>query len=54
MKLKPSQEARQQYLLGAVYSKLWRDEDAKNAYENSINADKTSPWAKLASSALEI
>jgi len=54
VKLKPSQEARQKYLLGTVYSKLWRDEDAKGAYENAINADKTSPWAKLASSALDI
>ncbi|MFK5937068.1 MAG: flagellar protein [Sulfurimonas sp.] len=54
IKLEPSQTARQQYLLGTVYSKLWRDEDAKKAYKNAINADKTSPWAKLASSALDI
>jgi tetratricopeptide (TPR) repeat protein len=53
VKLEPSQEARQKYLLGAVYSKLWRDEDAKDAYSASIQADKTSAWANLAKSALD-
>ena len=54
VKLEPTQASRQQYLLGAVYSKLWRDEDAKKAYENAIKADKNSPWANLATSALKI
>jgi tetratricopeptide (TPR) repeat protein len=49
-----TQRARQKYLLGTVYSKLWRDEDAAKAYAESVKADETSPWAKLARSALQI
>jgi len=54
VKLDKNQESRQKYLLGSIYSKLWRDDDAKKAYEDSIKADKTSAWAKLAKSALSI
>ena len=46
--------ARQKYLLGTVYSKLWRDEEAMKAYQESIDADSTSAWAKLAQGAKEI
>ncbi|RLA73339.1 MAG: flagellar protein [Epsilonproteobacteria bacterium] len=46
--------ARQKYLLGTVLSKLWRDEEARVAYEEAIEADKDSPWAKLATSAKDI
>ncbi len=49
-----TQRARQKYLLGTVYSKLWRDEDAKKAYKESMEAEPTSPWGKLAKSAVEI
>jgi len=37
-----------------VYSKLWRDEEATKAYQESIDADSTSAWAKLAQGAKEI
>lgn len=46
--------SRQKYLLGSVYSKLWRDDEATNAYQEAINADKSTAWAKLAKSALEL
>jgi hypothetical protein len=52
-KLSSKQRARQKYLLGFIYSKLWRDEEAINAYEEAINADKESSWAQLAKSAKE-
>ena len=43
--------ARQKYLLGSIYSKLWREDDAKKAYQESIDADSKSPWANLAKDA---
>jgi len=46
--------ARQKYLLGSVYAKLWRDDEATTAYKAAIQADKSSAWAKLAQSALEL
>ncbi|MBC8236629.1 MAG: flagellar protein, partial [Helicobacteraceae bacterium] len=46
--------SRQKYLLGTIYSKLWRELDADKAYDASIKADPTSAWAKLATSAKEI
>jgi len=49
-----STRARQKYLLGTVYTKLWRDEEAKEAYEEAIKADGKSPWAKLSKSAMEL
>ena len=52
--LNAAQRARQKYLLGNVLTKLWRDEEAKEAYKASIAADKNSSWAKLSQSALAI
>lgn len=46
--------ARQKYLLGSVLAKLWRDEEAQKAYQEAIEADKASPWAKLAQDAKSI
>ncbi len=54
VKLSKKERARQKYLKGAVLDKLWRNEDAKKAYEEAIKADPSSPWAKLAKSALEL
>ena len=54
VELSKSDRARQKYLLGTVYSKLWRDEEATKAYQESIDADSTSAWAKLAQGAKEI
>jgi len=52
--LSKSDRARQKYLLGSVNSKLWRDEEAQKAYQESIDADAESAWAKLAKSAKDI
>ena len=52
--LSNTQRARQKYLLGSVYSRLWQDDDAKEAYEATIKADPKSAWAELAKSALQI
>jgi tetratricopeptide (TPR) repeat protein len=52
--LKPSNRAREKYLLGSIYTKLWRDDEAKKAYSESIKADKNSPWAKLSKSAMSL
>ena len=46
--------ARQKYLKGAVLDKLWRNDAAKKAYKEALEADPSSAWAKLAKSALEI
>jgi len=54
LKLTPNQRARQKYLLGTTYSKLWKDEEAKQAYSDAIKADPESAWAKLAKDAKEI
>ncbi len=54
VELNKSDRARQKYLLGTVYSKLWRDEEAMKAYQASIDADSSSAWAKLAQAAKEI
>ena len=52
--LKATERSRQKYLLGRVLNKLWRDDEAKEAYREAIDADPNSAWAKLAKSALEI
>ncbi len=52
--LNNNQRSRQKYLLGSVYSRLWRDDEAKEAYQESINADPKSAWAKLAEEAKNI
>ncbi|MBA1437607.1 MAG: flagellar protein [Epsilonproteobacteria bacterium] len=49
--LKNEDRARQNYLLGSVYAKLWRDQEAQEAYDAAIKADPKSAWAKLAQSA---
>ncbi len=54
LNLTPAQRARQKYLLGSVYEKLWRDADAQKAYEEAIKAKADSPWAKLAQEAKSI
>lgn len=54
IKLSKDDRARQKYLLGSVLSKLWRDDEATKAYEESIQAEPNSPWAKLSQSAKEI
>jgi tetratricopeptide (TPR) repeat protein len=54
VKLNAKERARQKYLLGRVLNKLWRDEEAKKAYNEAIKADPNSAWAKLAESALKI
>lgn len=51
VKLDKEKRARQKYLLGTAYAKLWRDEQAQKAYDDAIAADKESAWAKLAQSA---
>lgn len=54
IKLKKKDKARQLYLLGSVYTKLWRDSDAMMAYDEVIKLDPTSAWAELARSAKSI
>ena len=49
--LSKNDRSRQKYLLGNVYSRLWRDDEAQVAYQESIDADSNSAWAKLAKSA---
>ena len=49
--LTKTDRAREKYLLGTVYTKLWRDDEAQVAYQQSIDADSSSAWAKLAKSA---
>ncbi len=51
IELNTKDKARQQYLLGSVYTKLWRDSDAIKAYDEVIKLDPTSAWAELARSA---
>jgi tetratricopeptide (TPR) repeat protein len=52
--LTPAQKARQKYLLGSVLDKLWRNNAAIKAYNESIKADPKSAWAKLAEDAKKI
>lgn len=54
IELNKNNRARQKYLLGTVLDKLWRNDDAKAAYQEAIDTDKDSAWAKLAKSAKEI
>jgi len=53
VELSKSNRSRQKYLLGAIYEKLWRGEEAQVAYQESIDADASSAWAKLAQGAKE-
>jgi tetratricopeptide (TPR) repeat protein len=52
--LSKEQRSRQKYLLGTVYSRLWRDDEAKQAYQEAIDANPKSAWAKLAQGAMNI
>ena len=54
LKMSHKDMARQKYLLGSVYAKLWRDDEATQAYKAAIKADPKSAWARLAKSALEL
>jgi len=54
VELTPNQRSRQKYLLGTVYDKLWRDDEAVQAYSAAITADPTSAWAQLAKDAKNI
>lgn len=54
VELSKNKRSRQKYLLGSIYEKLWREDEAKQAYQQSIDADATSAWAKLAESAKDI
>ncbi|OHE09705.1 MAG: flagellar protein [Sulfurimonas sp. RIFOXYD12_FULL_33_39] len=51
LELNKNDGARQKYLLGTVLDKLWRNDDAKKAYQEAIDIDKDSAWAGLAKSA---
>ncbi len=53
IELNNNERSRQKYLLGSILEKLWRDDDAKVAYQEAIEADKDSAWAELAKSAKE-
>ena len=52
--LSKSERARQKYFKGATLDKLWRNDEANKAYQEAIDADADSAWAKLALSAQEI
>lgn len=54
VELTPNQRARQKYLLGTIYDKLWRDAEAKQAYLEAIKSDPSSAWAQLAKDAKDI
>ncbi len=54
IKLSNTLRSRQKYFSGSVLSKLWRDDEAKKAYNDAIKADPKSSWAKLAKTALEL
>jgi tetratricopeptide (TPR) repeat protein len=54
LELNSTQRARQKYLLGSVLAKLWRDDESQKAYQEAIDAEPNSAWAKLAKSAKEI
>ncbi|NPA66337.1 MAG: hypothetical protein GXO11_05575 [Epsilonproteobacteria bacterium] len=54
VQLSLEEKSRAYYLKGVVLEKMWRDLEAIKAYKNAIEADKNTPWAKLAQSALDI
>jgi tetratricopeptide (TPR) repeat protein len=54
LELKQKDRVRQKYLLGSVYTKLWRDKQAIEAYEKVIELDPDSVWAELAKSAIDM
>jgi len=52
--LEKNERARQKYLLGNILEKLKRKKEAKKAYQEAMKVQASSPWAKLAKSALEL
>ncbi|MCX6053011.1 MAG: flagellar protein [Campylobacterales bacterium] len=54
VELTNAKRARQKYLLGTSYGKLQKNEDAKKAYQEAIDADPSSSWAKLAKDAQKL
>ena len=54
IELSKTERSRQKYLLGSVYSKLWRDDESKAAYGEAIEAEPSGVWAELATSAKDI
>ncbi len=54
VKLSTKDKARQQYLLGSVYTKLWRDKDAIKAFQEVMKLAPSSSWATLAKDAKSI
>ncbi len=52
--LTPLQKSRQQYLLGTLFEKEWKNKKAKDAFRASIKADKSSPWAQLSKEAINL
>lgn len=54
VELTPNQRSRQKYLLGTTYDKLWRDDEAREAYSEAIKSDPSSAWAELAKDAKKI
>ena len=54
VELEPIKRARQKYILGTILEKLWRNDEAMKAYQEAMDADPKSPWAKLAQDAKSI
>jgi len=52
--LNTHEKARQQYLLGRVYTKLWKDKEAIDAFNEVMKLDPKSSWATLAKDAKAI
>ena len=48
------QKSRQQYLLGTLFEKEWKNKEAKSAFKSSIKADSSSPWAQLSKDAIKL
>lgn len=52
--LSKEQRARQKYLLGSLLQKKGKNSEAKAQFKKSIEANKASPWAKLAADAMKL
>ncbi len=52
--LSKEQRARQKYLLGSLLQKKGKSSEAKAQFKKSIEVNKDSPWAKLASDAMQL
>lgn len=51
--LSNTQKSKQQYLLGTLFEQEWKNKQAKKAFEASVKADKSSPWAQLSKDAMK-